>query len=181
MKSVTHSTCKCSYILVCEYCKNKFKYFGSKNRAKTRRFCSKECMYKGMSGKNSPVWKNGFFRHDGYHIICVNGQRVLKHRHVMEQHIDRPLKKTEIVHHVDGNPSNNSIDNLVIISSQAKHNNSHATTYRDKKRKQCTVCLKIKPRSDFSINRSNPTKHTDIHDTRCKKCRAEIVYRKRHR
>lgn len=38
--------------------------------------------------------------------------RILEHRFVMQQHLGRPLLKTEQVHHRDGNRTNNAIENL---------------------------------------------------------------------
>lgn len=35
--------------------------------------------------------------------------------------IGRPLESTEIVHHIDGNRSNNSLDNLLVMTAQ-EHN-----------------------------------------------------------
>ena len=81
------------------------------------------------------LWKGGRkVRKDGYVIIAVaddylnpcdtssSGTKyALEHRVVMEQHIGRPLLKTEVVHHVDRNPSNNHIDNLQLFSSHEEH------------------------------------------------------------
>ena len=60
---------------------------------------------------------------DGYKKITVNGQRILEHRHIVEQHIGRKLRKDEVVHHLDGNRLNNELSNLVIThqSHHAKH------------------------------------------------------------
>lgn len=46
-------------------------------------------------------------RSDGY---------VLEHRFVMSEHLGRPLKDDEVIHHKDGNKQNNDIKNLEIIS-----------------------------------------------------------------
>ena len=36
----------------------------------------------------------------------------------MSKYLNRPIKNNELVHHKDGNPTNDDIDNLVIISRQ---------------------------------------------------------------
>lgn len=46
---------------------------------------------------------------------------VAEHRLVMEEHIGRYLLKTEVVHHKDHNPRNNSIENLELCESAGKH------------------------------------------------------------
>ena len=54
------------------------------------------------------------------------GKRIFidEHRFIMEQHIGRKLKNDEIVHHIDGNKSNNKIENLKIKSSK-EHKKIH--------------------------------------------------------
>lgn len=37
---------------------------------------------------------------------------MLEHRYVMQQHLGRPLLKSETVHHLDGSRANNDISNL---------------------------------------------------------------------
>jgi hypothetical protein len=58
---------------------------------------------------------------DGYRRICVGGRPVYEHRHVMERHLGRALRPGEIVHHRDGDRSNNLIGNLELLSSQSRH------------------------------------------------------------
>ena len=45
---------------------------------------------------------------------------VLEHRLNMAEHINRPLKSYEVVHHIDHNRENNKIDNLLLVDD--KHN-----------------------------------------------------------
>src|SRR3990167_2296295 len=37
----------------------------------------------------------------GYKIITVNGDYILEHRHIMEQHLGRKLNPSEIIHHIN--------------------------------------------------------------------------------
>lgn len=48
------------------------------------------------------------------------------HRRVAELMLGRPLKKGEVVHHIDGNKRNNSPENLMVFESQAEHAAWHA-------------------------------------------------------
>ena len=50
-----------------------------------------------------------------YNKITINGKRVRLSRWLMEQHLNRKLSSAEIVHHIDGNPRNNIINNLQVI------------------------------------------------------------------
>lgn len=82
----------------------------------------------GRTGPDSPAWRGGRkIREDGYimarnpdHPLASDGY-VLEHRLVMEQHLGRFLLPEEVVHHIDGNPSNNDINNLQLFASQSDH------------------------------------------------------------
>jgi hypothetical protein len=43
----------------------------------------------------------------------------------MEKHLGRKLKKKEVVHHIDGDVTNNNIDNLLLLRSTSEHNLLH--------------------------------------------------------
>lgn len=90
----------------------------------------------GRRKKGAPQWKGGRkVRKDGYILVVAPDDHpypadqhvpsglkyILEHRYVMEQHIGRYLTPKEIVHHIDGNPSNNAIENLQLFATQADH------------------------------------------------------------
>lgn len=50
-----------------------------------------------------------------YKSIVENGRKIRVHRYVMEKHIGRPLKYNEHVYHINGDPHDNQIENLIII------------------------------------------------------------------
>lgn len=60
----------------------------------------------------------------GYRLITVNGVQVYEHRHVMKQHLGRPLTGDEIVHHLDGDKLNNTVENLEVLTRRA-HPHKH--------------------------------------------------------
>jgi hypothetical protein len=63
-------------------------------------------------GKNYPYRKGGY-------------THIREHQYVMEIHLGRRLEKGEIVHHIDGNKRNNSLDNLYLTTVE-EHNKLHA-------------------------------------------------------
>ncbi len=50
---------------------------------------------------------------------------VHEHRVVAESLLGRPLGKGEVVHHIDGNKRNNSLENIYVFSSQSEHAKHH--------------------------------------------------------
>ncbi len=52
---------------------------------------------------------------------CSKGYAILEHRLIMAEHIGRCLEPWEVVHHIDGDNRNNSIDNLALLPNQAMH------------------------------------------------------------
>lgn len=52
---------------------------------------------------------------------------VYEHRHVMAQVLGRSLERHEIVHHVDGDKTNNSPENLRLCASVGHHYLNHRT------------------------------------------------------
>ncbi len=77
----------------------------------------------GKIGALHPRWKDGVRkRPDGYVRSYVAPYTyVLEHRRVAEEKLGRKLNPEEVVHHIDGNPSNNNPDNIQVFSCQAEH------------------------------------------------------------
>lgn len=44
-----------------------------------------------------------------------------EHRYIMERELGRPLKSSEIIHHIDHNRQNNKPNNLLVFPTSAEH------------------------------------------------------------
>lgn len=82
--------------------------------------------YRGEKSVNwhggTHISKDGYkYIYSPYHPYSTKSGYVLEHRLVMEKHIGRFLNKKEVVHHIDTNRLNNSIDNLELIDGSGKH------------------------------------------------------------
>lgn len=141
---------------------------------------AKQKIGNAQRGINNWNWKNGHTKHSSGYILILVGRRLNKkskyefeHRLIMEKHLGRKIKFNEEIHHFDGNPSNNRIENLVLLK-KSQHRSIHFTkrfcihgheftkenTYirPDSKTKQCKICAYnrrhfVKQQSD---ERKNP-------------------------
>ena len=52
-----------------------------------------------------------------YVAIKVDGKYIREHRHVMQQHLGRLLERHEHIHHINGNPQDNRIENLQLMTN----------------------------------------------------------------
>ena len=69
----------------------------------------------------------------------VNGKMLMKHRYVYQEYIKRPLLRGELIHHKNGDKSDNRIENLEIMTPKEHsmhHNQKYPLT------KKCEACGK---------------------------------------
>ncbi len=55
-----------------------------------------------------------------YPYQTINGKKKRVHRHIMEKFLGRILEPNEHVYHLNGDSSDNSIENLVVIKKKVK-------------------------------------------------------------
>lgn len=96
-----------------------------------------------------------------YKAKKINGKTKQVHRIVMEEHLGRKLAKEEVVHHIDGDKSNNELDNLMLFPTKNAHTKYHfqngdlklnAGTNKKKLingKLKCSECGLIKDLSEF--------------------------------
>ncbi len=88
------------------------------------------------TGNGNANWRGGrirggtdgryWMRHVPSHPAANPLGYVLEHRLVMEAHLGRYLTAEEVVHHRNGDPGDNRLANLELLSSQAEHVRLHA-------------------------------------------------------
>ena len=73
-------------------------------------------------------WKGGRqIQPNGYVTINENGNRIYEHRLAMEKDLGRSLNCEECVHHIDGDKTNNNVENLYLFNSNSEHSKYHNT------------------------------------------------------
>ena len=135
--------------------------------------CSSEVIARGWCHKHYKRWQvHGdplIVMHNEpkeYQLVRVNGKLKKAHRHILEQHLGRPILPGYVVHHKDTSKLNNSLDNLeekLKSKHTADHNRRPENTDTHK---YCPICKTVLPRTSFHVSKS----HADNCSGICGKC-----------
>lgn len=116
-------------------------------RKDTAKYCTRKCSGLSQQGKpswnkgkklpqfsreNSHQWKGGKYITMGYfysrkpdHPRAMKNGYVKRANLVMEQKLGRYLTKDEVVHHINGNKSDDRIENLMFFPNRSEHSKYH--------------------------------------------------------
>lgn len=97
-------------------------------------------------------------------IRCRDGSYVAYARAVMECHLKRHLKKHEVVHHINGDPSDDRLENLQLMTNQRIHRKHHIKYSNDcllQKLRDLAIKLgRIPTSSDVDRDPNTPPRET---------------------
>lgn len=120
-----------------------WKQHASKGRAAWTEENERSCREK-MTGPNNPAWKGGatYRQRKGRYPSSIRYVRcppefasmarkdgyVMEHRLIVAQRLGRPLLRSEVVHHVNHDPTDNNPDNLQLFASNGEHKRHEGET-----------------------------------------------------
>ena len=115
------------------------------------------------AAKGSVPWNagtsTGWTDKRGYRWVYVteNGKRRSRreHRVIVEKNIGRRLEPWEVVHHKDGNPSNNEISNLEVIefgAHTAEHHTGSRKTYEARRSMEAFALMREELKAERALS-----------------------------
>jgi hypothetical protein len=114
-------------IVSCGICNKTFYAFPFELNRGRKKYCSRKC-YEISKRKSLIITSSGYISILFPEHPFSNGRGYIhEHRLVMEKHIGRYLKQTEIVHHKNNNRTDNRIENLILFPNNSAHTKFHHT------------------------------------------------------
>lgn len=102
---------------------------------------------KGWTDKRGYRWR----------YVLVNGKprQVREHRWIMETHLGRKLEPDEVVHHINGNTSDNRIENLEVMH-HGRHTVEHHKGTKQSESQKETTAIQARYRGEIArLTRTN--------------------------
>ncbi len=140
------STCRICKAIFLHYRKDVGRYCSRKCSGKAKDWLKlhsangrgKKCPGKGMAGPKNPAWKGGltYFKRKGKYanqsikyvrcpVAFMDMARkdgyVMEHRLIVAMEMGRPLSRSECVHHINHDATDNRLENLMLFASNAGH------------------------------------------------------------
>jgi hypothetical protein len=118
-------------LLKCATCKKEFVAY---DNIGTKKFCSCSCRAKFCKGEKSPRWIGGRIKDEFGYIKIRVGKKYVREHTLAVKKVLKDFPKGYVVHHIDFNKENNSLDNLCLMTRS-----EHMKLHQEKLRNEETI------------------------------------------